>query len=85
MRISYIRHHRAVGAVEYRNKRHSKPSCPHTFAPHSELAYTPPTMSARTTSAPRARRLLAERRHAVRVEAMGGVGGAVGLRYEASE
>lgn len=39
-------------------------------------------MSARTTSAPRARRIRTERRRAVRVGAMGGVGGAVGLFYE---
>ncbi len=36
-------------------------------------------MSTRTTSAPRARRLQAERRHALRVGAQGGVGGAGGL------
>ena len=42
-------------------------------------AYTPPTMSARTTSAPCARTPRAERRRVVRVRAMGGVGGAVGL------
>ena len=40
-------------------------------------------MSARTTSAPRARTIRAERRRALSVEAMGGVGGAVGLLYEA--
>ena len=40
------------------------------------------TMSTRTTSAPRARIVRAERRRAVRVGAMGGVGGAVGLFYE---
>ncbi len=40
-------------------------------------------MSARTTSAPRARTIRAERRRAVRVGAMGGVGGVVGLFYEA--
>ena len=39
-------------------------------------------MSARTTSAPCARGLRAERRRALSVEAMGCVGGAVGLRYE---
>ena len=38
-------------------------------------------MSARTTSAPRARTIRAGRSRAVRVGAMGGVGGAVGLRY----
>ena len=42
-----------------------------------------PTMSARTTSAPRARTIRAERRRALCVGAMGGDGGAVGLRYEA--
>ena len=58
---------------------------------YSRLAPTPansvysPAMSARTTSAPRARRLRAERRRVLRVRAMGGVGGAVGLRYEAFE
>lgn len=46
-------------------------------------AYTPPTMSARTTSAPRTRRIRTERRRALSVEAMGGGGGAVGLLYEA--
>ena len=39
-------------------------------------------MSARTTSARRARTIRAERRRPLRVEAMGGGGGAVGLRYE---
>lgn len=39
-------------------------------------------MSARTTSAPHARLLRVERRRTVRVEAMGGVDGAVGLFYE---
>ena len=38
-------------------------------------------MSARTTSAPRARTIRAERRHAIRAGAMDGVGGAVGLLY----
>ena len=38
-------------------------------------------MSARTTSAPRARRIRAGRRRALRVGAMGGGGGAVGLLY----
>lgn len=33
-------------------------------------AYTPPTMSARTTSAPRTRRIRTERRRADRVESM---------------
>ena len=42
-------------------------------------------MSKRTTFAPRARTIRAERRRALRVEAMGGVGGAVGLFYEAFE
>ena len=37
-------------------------------------------MSARTTFAPRARRIRAGH-HALRVEAMGGIGGAVGLLY----
>ena len=46
-------------------------------------AYTPPTMSARTTSAPCARTPRAGRSRALCVEAMGGGGGAVGLRYEA--
>ena len=41
-----------------------------------------PTMSARTTSVPRARLLRAPWRHALRVGAMGGVAGAVGLLYE---
>ena len=44
-------------------------------------AYTPPTMSARITSAPRARRIRAERRRALGVGAMGGVAGAVWLLY----
>lgn len=44
-------------------------------------AYTPPTMSARTTSAPCARTPRAERRRVVRVRAMGVVAGAVGLLY----
>ncbi len=39
-------------------------------------------MSKRTTSAPRARAIRAERRRALRVGAMGGDGGAVGLFYE---
>ncbi len=39
-------------------------------------------MSARTTSAPRARRIRTERRRALSGEAMGGVAGVVGLRYE---
>ena len=38
-------------------------------------------MSARTTSAPRARTLRAERRRVVRIGAMGVGGGAVGLLY----
>lgn len=47
--------------------------------------YTPPTMSSRTTSAPRTRTIPAERRRAVRVGAEGIGGGAVGLLYEAFE
>ena len=39
-------------------------------------------MSKRTTFAPRARTIRAERRRAVRVGAMGGVGEVVGLFYE---
>ena len=44
-------------------------------------AYTLPTMSKRTTSAPRARTIRAERRRALSVGAVGGVGGVVGLLY----
>lgn len=54
---------------------------PSHVPPHSELAYTPPAMSVRTTSARHARTIRAERPHALRVGAMGVVAGAVGLLY----
>ena len=49
---------------------------------NTAIVYTPPTMSTRTAFASRARRLRAERRHALRVGAMGGVAGEVGFLYE---